>query len=124
MPARHTPDQRIAAFWAKAEPEPNSGCWLWIGAKDGCGYGMITLGTKNKVTMHAQRMAWILTRNPGLVKERYVLHTCRNPACVNPSHLYEGTQKENTRDQIHDGTHHFSKWAYTGKGHKTPERRS
>lgn len=119
MPGRHrTPEQRAKAFWLKVETEPSSGCWLWLGTRDTCGYGMVSYRYPYRVTMHAHRMAWQLANFP-LAEGKYILHKCKNRSCVNPSHLYQGTQKENTRDQIQDGTHHFSKWRYTGKGHRT-----
>jgi hypothetical protein len=80
-------------------PEPNSGCWLWIGNLDQKGYGRITISKTYK--MHkAHRIAWLLYKRPptGLV-----LHTCDIPCCVNPEHLYEGTHKQNARDRKNRG---------------------
>lgn len=71
-------------FWAKVEPEPNSGCWLWIGKRDRNNYGRMSWPWKGQVLAH--RVAYILASGPipdGLELD----HLCRLPPCVNPSHL-------------------------------------
>lgn len=75
-------------------------CWLWTGAVDKDGYGVGTF-LKKKVAAH--RISYILHEG-GIPKGQFVLHTCNNPSCVNPLHLYLGTQKDNIQDQIKSGT--------------------
>lgn len=117
MPARHsTPKQRAQAFWAKVEPEPMSGCWLWLGTRDTCGYGMVSYRYPKRITMHASRMAWYLTFGK-VPRNKNVLHTCQNRACVRPSHLYIGTQSDNALDAMRDGTAYFARWTHYGRGH-------
>jgi hypothetical protein len=73
-------------------------CWLWTGCKDKDGYGLSSIGGKK---MPAHRAMWTLVHGaPSL----YILHKCHNRNCVNPKHLYEGTQKQNVQDQIDAGT--------------------
>jgi hypothetical protein len=72
-------------------PEPNSGCWLWVGACDNAGYGILRV---NGHTRHAHRMSCEVVRGP-ISGELVVDHLCRNPACVNPDHLEPVTQREN-----------------------------
>jgi hypothetical protein len=66
-------------------PEPNSGCWLWLGK---------THGSRAKFkNLSAARAMWrMLQGGPPL---GYVYHTCGNPLCVNPGHLYLSTAKSN-----------------------------
>lgn len=78
-------------FWAKATPEPNSGCWLWHGSSDGFGYGRSNIGCR---TLSTHRMSYELLVGlipPGL----HLDHLCRTPACMNPAHLEPVTCREN-----------------------------
>ena len=80
-------------FWDKCIPEPNSGCWLWIGAIDAYGYGNWWSGS-SYVKPH--RVAYEAARGPiaaGLVID----HLCRNRCCINPLHLEPVTNAENVR---------------------------
>lgn len=70
-------------------PEPNSGCWIWLGKLGGRGYGCY--GRNNRA---AHRLSWEIENGPipdGLVVD----HKCRNILCVNPSHLEPVTNVEN-----------------------------
>lgn len=86
-----TPQERFERF---ISPEPNSGCWLYVGAWDGGGYGIFRIVG----TIRAHRASWIIYRGkiPG---DLFVLHKCDCRICVNPDHLYLGTQAQNIRDR-------------------------
>jgi hypothetical protein len=80
---------------AKVSPEPNSGCWLWAGAWNHTGYGILAAGG-HRGNVRAHVAAYRLFRGPvppGLVLD----HTCRVRAYVNPAHLEAVTQGENLR---------------------------
>jgi len=84
-------------------PEPNSGCWLWLGALNAKGYGLIRVAGKTEL---AHRMSYRRYRGEvpvGLC----VLHRCDVPACINPDHLFLGTQTDNMRDMSSKNRHPY-----------------
>lgn len=80
---------------ASSIPEPNSGCWLWLGAYDRDGYGRLQVGPGSPKAAH--RASWEAF-NGTIPHGLYVLHRCDLPACVNPDHLWLGTHSDNMRD--------------------------
>jgi len=85
-------------FWTKIELSDNQ-CWLWTGAKDKDGYGLFKI---NRIMRRAHRLmyeAFYGTFN----KKLLVCHTCDNPSCVRPKHLFLGTAKDNNNDAVRKG---------------------
>lgn len=80
-------------------PEPMSGCILWIGATDSNGYGRVNV---NGTTMLAHRLSYQIYSG-GAGRYLHVLHKCDNPGCINPRHLFRGTDADNVRDKINKG---------------------
>lgn len=85
-------------------PEPNSGCWLWLGATRGP-YGQTRRGGPGGgPKVYAHRLSYEVNVGPipdGLL----VLHRCDTPRCVNPRHLFIGTDRENALDKVAKGRH-------------------
>lgn len=85
---------------------PFCDCHFWTASTNKFGYGKLSCGD-NKWTL-AHRFSY--EQNKGKVPEGlYVLHTCDNPSCVNPEHLYLGTYKQNAvdRESRQRGNHAF-----------------
>lgn len=75
-------------------------CWLWIGAKNRRGYGKLCFQGNKHDTAH--RVAFKLFNGP-ISDDLFVCHTCDNPSCVKPGHLWLGTTQDNKKDQISKG---------------------
>ncbi len=86
-------------------PIPESGCWIFMGKIQDTGYGMITKQV-NKVKRYigAHRLSWEMTYGP-VPDGMLVCHKCDVRSCINPSHLFLGTYKDNSQDMKHKGRH-------------------
>lgn len=71
-------------------------CQEWVGGKFNDGYGSFYMNKKN---YRAHRASWEIT-NGAIPREMQVLHRCDNPGCVNPKHLFLGTQDDNIKDMV------------------------
>jgi len=91
-------------FWTKVDKSAGpEGCWLWTGCKIHHGYGMLNTGGKHGQNKLAHRISWELHHSESVPEGIEVLHRCDNPSCVNPAHLFLGTQKDNVSDMIAKG---------------------
>lgn len=94
--------QKLVKFWERVNKkgpivyESIGRCWMWLGPTMCAGYGKAgTLGLTH-------RFAWIL-HNGKIPKGASVLHKCDNKLCVNPNHLFLGTQQDNLKDMRDKG---------------------
>lgn len=86
----------IQSFWDRVRKTDK--CWIWIGAKTEKGYGKIR-------AMRSHRLSWVI-HNGAIPQGKHVLHNCPdgdNPSCVNPAHLWVGTNTENMEDKFSKG---------------------
>lgn len=85
----------LQLVWQRVEKTPTD-CWLWLGNKGHDGYGLITLNGK---LFRAHRVAFQAATGiePG---ELHVLHTCDVRSCINPKHLWLGTNQDNVDDKV------------------------
>lgn len=89
IPMRRSTEER---FWEKVKK--TEGCWEWLSAKAN-GYGVFGCNGKS---VYATRLIWFFTY--GEWPKNYMCHTCDNPSCVNPKHLFDGTAKDNYDDAV------------------------
>lgn len=74
-------------------------CWLWTGNKNKDGYGIIQISNKQK---RVTRVVFAIVHGQ-VTNNQLVLHSCDNPTCINPIHLYSGTPADNVRDEVSRG---------------------
>jgi hypothetical protein len=95
----HKLNDVIDRFEAKYIPEPNSGCWIWTATTNQDGYGRFRFRGKLMGAHRFSMMIYTEQEN----KNMCVCHTCDNPCCVNPAHLFFATHKENMEDKSRKG---------------------
>jgi hypothetical protein len=106
-------------FWARVNkngPVPDidpalGPCWLWEGALFKLGYGQFWFNRRNRT---AHTVAWELAN--GAPASRLVLHKCNVKHCVRPTHLYDGTHRDNSLDCLAAGNHPGTNNRGTGNG--------
>ena len=95
----------IKKFWSRVRRKESDKCWDWTGSlRSPRGYGQIKIKGKTKA---AHRVSWEIKNGPipaGDMKGTMcVLHHCDNKKCVNPEHLFVGSQKDNVADMYSKG---------------------
>jgi hypothetical protein len=94
---------QVERFWSKVQK--TDGCWIWTASKRHKGYGAFCY-SKNGVVVQgrAHRFMWEMVYGD-IPAGMFVLHRCDNPACVNPDHLWLGTNQDNVDDMMRKGRH-------------------
>jgi HNH endonuclease len=87
-------------FWSKVNK--TDGCWLWTGATTNGGYGVIRGAGRGSKLIRANRLSWELEHGID-AGDKDVCHTCDNPKCVRPDHLFVGYASDNVRDMVNKG---------------------
>jgi HNH endonuclease len=93
----------LERFWSKVTLYGENDCWNWTASKLPFGYGQFGLGgRKGQKSCRAHRISYALA-NGIFDRKLKVLHECDNPSCVNPKHLFLGSQLDNMRDMFSKG---------------------
>ncbi len=87
----------IQDFWNRVDK--SGSCWIWQARKDIDGYGIFPFEKKER---KAHRFAFEQL-NGAIPKGMFVCHSCDNPSCVNPAHLFLGTLQDNHKDMMNKG---------------------
>ena len=109
MPRIYTTTTPEIRFWPKVDKSGD--CWLWTACLDRKGYGRFGMPERGWIAAH--RYAYILANGP-IPDGLHVLHRCDNRRCVNPDHLWLGTNADNVADRVAKGR--------TSRNHVTPEQ--
>lgn len=96
--------------------EKTNYCWNWIGATSKKGYGQFAVNRKTTLAHRVAHKLW--KEDPNKLQ---VLHTCDNPKCVNPDHLWLGTNKDNVNDRVNKNRSNRPRGAKSGMAKYTQE---
>jgi len=92
-------EKAVRRFWSKVDKQDEDECWEWMAARTDEGYGAFSI---QRTSIVAHRFSWELMHGK-LPEGMLVCHKCDNPPCVNPHHLFLGTQKRNMEDKVQKG---------------------
>lgn len=111
------PRSNATSFITHNRYDPDTGCWNWTGGKSTFGYGSKRYMGKNE---HVHRLSAHFYLGYDLNSDLCVLHSCDNPMCFNPKHLFIGTKKDNSKDMASKGRNPtvFRKRTHCLRGHE------
>lgn len=97
-------------------PDEKTGCILYRSNRTKAGYGRIRLGGLDGKEHYAHRLSYELSRGP-IPDGMQVCHTCDTPNCINPDHLFLGTNADNQADMDKKGRRNLTSWTMLGAKH-------
>lgn len=103
----------VDRFWDSTHVASDDDCWEWQGPKSRKGYGRLFLGEYG-CYQAAHRFSWELANGP-IPDGLHVCHHCDNPSCVNPAHLFLGTNQDNHEDKMRKGRQSRGEHIHTAK---------
>ena len=89
-------EKAIKHFWDRVDIRGKDECWEWRGGRQAFGHGRLRVCGRRWL---AHRFSYTISFGP-IPHGLFVLHKCDNPPCVNPNHLYVGTQNDNVQDRV------------------------
>lgn len=104
----HYTSKTLKRFWSKISVKSDTECWEWQGKLSP--YGKFRIGKK---MLYSHRVTWEIV-NGTIPQEMHVLHSCDNPACCNPNHLFLGSHLDNMRDKVTKNRQHIPKGEMNG----------
>jgi len=107
-------------FWSRVNKRGPDECWEWLGGK-GSGtangrYGRMSISHAKSRPAH--QVSWEIANGAPFPKGMNGCHSCDNPGCVNPSHIWPGTQSDNIKDAVAKGRHSSKPKTECAKGHR------
>lgn len=111
-------DRQKAEFWSRVDRCGPDECWEWTSSRNKWGYGNFMIHAKRYT---ATRIMMAL-QHGAMPVDRLVCHTCDNPPCMNPRHLFTGTSRDNVMDAVKKGRLYKHAFTHCYRGHEyTPE---
>ena len=89
-------------FYKNVSVRGDDECWPWIGVRLRAGYGQFN---HRYTRIVASRVAWELANQRTIPHGLFACHSCDNPPCCNPRHIWLGTASDNVRDMVAKGRH-------------------
>jgi hypothetical protein len=92
--------QDLYRFWSKVSEANENGCRIWTAGTSNEGYGRFRIGEKRWLS---HRLVWLINNPDDDIDNLLICHICDTPPCVEYTHLFKGTKKDNNDDKINKG---------------------